>query len=113
MKAVLLFKNRRLFKTKTGNTVVIDMDLFELSKIEPSQKPWTNYRFSWIAFNQEDPKVRVLFDSHYPKEPHFHINNDQNGQPFVWSSLKNAIKFFHAKVELHFGELMEQLVNED
>ncbi len=109
MKAVLLFESHRLFRAISDRIVVMKMDLYELELLETEaiSDSSSRYRFSWIAFDQEDPEMRVLFDSHLPKGPHFHIDGDQDGQPFAWFSIQDAIQFFHTKVTEHFGELSE------
>jgi hypothetical protein len=47
----------------------------------------------------------VLFDSHTPKGPHFHVDADSEGQSFNWVSVEDAIRLFREKVMEHFGEL--------
>lgn len=85
----------------------MEMDLYELPETELTDDPGSHYRFSWIGFDKEDPAMRVLFDCHTPKGPHFHIDDDKDGQAFAWSSLQEAIELFHAKITEHFGELLE------
>lgn len=77
------------------------MDLYQLPGTTQSE-----FRFSWIAFDPNDPARRVLFDSHPPKGPHFHLDNDADGKPFVWVSIEDAIRLFREKVSEHFGELI-------
>ncbi len=101
MKATLLFESQQLFVTKRGESVGIQMDLYKL----PGRGG--KFRFSWIAFDANDPLRRVLFDSHPPKGPHFHVNEDQEGVPFKWISLEDSIRLFRKKVREHFGELEE------
>ena len=84
---------------------MISMDLFELPQTSKKTKP--QFRFSWIAFDQENPVKRVLFDSHPRKGPHFHIDGETEGQPFTWSSVPKAIELFQQKIQEHFGELIE------
>jgi hypothetical protein len=69
MKATLLLEANELFTTRTGRTVEIQMDLYQLSGT--SGRDGNDYRFSWIAFDTEDPMRRILFDCHPPKGPHF------------------------------------------
>jgi hypothetical protein len=103
MKATLLFESHQLFVTKSGGTVEIHMDLY---KVECSAgHPGSEFRFSWIAFDSDNPMRRVLFDSHPPKGPHFHVDNDSKGQPFAWVSIPDAIQLFRKTVEEHFGKL--------
>ncbi len=58
---------------------------------------------SWIAFDPEEEGARVLFDCHEPKGPHWHIDDDEEGQLFVWQGLKEAEDLFFQKVEERFG----------
>lgn len=104
MKAVLLFETQQLFLTQTGESVVICMDLYKLP--EKGTEPSSEFRFSWIAFDPNNSNRRVLFDSHSPKGPHFHLDDDNEGQPFQWVSLEDAIRLFREKVAEHFGELV-------
>lgn len=53
MKAVLLFESRRLFETGIGKTIVMEMDLYELSGMSDVYDLSSRYKFSWIAFDQE------------------------------------------------------------
>lgn len=101
MKAVLLFESHQLFTTLRGETVEIYMDLYKIL----SQNTEDAYRFSWIAFDPNNPTKRVLFDSHPPKGPHFHLDNDTDGKPFVWVSIEDAIRLFREKVSEYFGDL--------
>ena len=81
------------------------MDLYKLA--DETGKPGAEFRFSWIAFDTDNPMRRVLFDSHLPKGPHYHLDDDQEGQPFEWSSVPEAIRLFREMVAEHFGELRE------
>ncbi len=80
------------------------MDLYKLE--EASEVDGSAFRFSWIAFDPDNPMRRVLFDSHPPKGPHFHIDEDPSGQPFIWESVDAAIQLFQDKITAHFGELV-------
>ncbi len=103
MKATLLLESHQLFVTKAGGIVEIHMDLY---KVEDSAGlSGSEFRFSWIAFDSDNPMRRVLFDSHPPKGPHFHVDDDSKGQAFAWVSVSDAIRLFREKVEEHFGEL--------
>lgn len=107
MKAVLLFESHQAFRTLTDRIIVMKMDLYELPETELINSSSSHYRFSWIAFDKEEPAMRVLFDCHPPKGPHFHIDEDKRGQSFTWSSLPAAIQLFYLKVKERFGELLE------
>ena len=67
MKATLLLDVHELFVTQAGGTVEVHMDLYEVTK----KKGQPEYRFSWIAFDIDNPMRRILFDCHPPKGPHF------------------------------------------
>jgi hypothetical protein len=51
------------------------MDLYKLPEGHPKSFP-DGHRFSWIAFDSDDESMRVLFDCHHPKGPHFHVDNE-------------------------------------
>ena len=104
MKAACLFKEKFELEKKDGGVVVIYMDLYQVADDAKLGLP-EGYRFSWIAFDSDNPLDRVLFDCHSPKGPHFHIGNDQEGTPYQWRGLKEAEQDFFKKVEAHFGEL--------
>ncbi len=77
------------------------MDLFQIPEPERKNYP-EGYRFSWIAFDAEDPEERVLFDCHPPKGPHIHVD----GEPeflFKWKSLEQSEALFFEKVQEKFG----------
>ena len=107
MKAALLFEVRRLFETESGKTIVMVMDLYELPEASAADDVHTRYKFSWIAFRQEAPEERVLFDCHKPKGIHYHIDDDKEGQPLECSSISETIELFQSRVAERFGELIE------
>ena len=61
-----------------------------------------NYKFSWIAFNIDNPDERVLFDNHPGKPPHYHIDKKPSVY-FKWISLAASRKLFFQKVYERFG----------
>jgi hypothetical protein len=80
MKATLVNRNRFIVLSRTGRPVIIEMELFKIPDIknfEASVYP-EGYRFGWIGFDAENPKKRILFDSHPPKGAHFHIDDDSD-----------------------------------
>lgn len=103
MSAQLVFRFRGILTTHLGIRVVLYMDLF---KISPPHDPCfpEGYKFSWIAFDEENPENRVLFDCHSPKGPHVHIDSDPVGSSYTWVSLKEARLFFYSKAVERFGE---------
>lgn len=103
MGAQLVFRFRNVLTTSSGTRVALYMDLF---KISPPHDPCypEGFKFSWIAFDPENPEIRILFDCHSPKGPHLHIDSDPVGTSFKWTSLENARSLFYLKVIDHFGE---------
>jgi hypothetical protein len=104
MKASLLFERHQLFITESGKLVEVHMDLYKIK--EADAPDGSDLKYSWIAFDPDNPIRRVLFDAHPPKGPHFHIDEDSDGEPFEWKSVDAAIQLFHEKVTAHFGELV-------
>jgi hypothetical protein len=82
-----------------GEFLDIYMDLFLIKKGKEE-----NYKFSWIAFNSQNPEQRVLFDSHYGKGTHYHFDNDSIGISFEWTGLDDAIYLFIEKIGERFGK---------
>jgi hypothetical protein len=97
-------ERHQLFVTEAGKPVEVHMDPYRLE--DADARDGVAFRFSWIAFDPENPMRRVLFDSHPPKGPHFHIDEDPEGQAFTWESIDAAIQLFREKVAAHFGELI-------
>ena len=82
--------------------------MMDLYKLPSNQSGYPEgYKFSWIAFDPKKPMERVLLDVHPPKGPHLHIDDDPQGIPFEWTSIKAAEEFFIAKIEERFGEIVE------
>src|SRR5277367_2001281 len=101
MKAKLVNQRRFLVESKTGKQIVVEMDLYEVLGKDAEKHPG-GYRFSWIAFNTQNPMERVLFDSHPPKGPHFHIDNRKNEIKLEWTSLAQVERLFFRIVARHF-----------
>lgn len=106
VKASLLFERHQLFVTEAGKPVEIHMDLYRIEEASDDSDAQA-FRFSWITFDPDNPMRRVLFDSHPPKGPHFHIDEDPEGEPLTWVSVEAAIDLFRQKVTAHFGALVE------
>lgn len=85
---------------------MVAMDLYKLPS-EAEGYP-EGYKFSWIAFDPEEPSNRVLFDSHPPKGPHIHIDEEKIGVPYEWKGLDEAQTFFEAKIQERFGDFSEE-----
>ena len=94
------------FWMSSGKWVAVEMKLFRLPKIEKKEYP-EDYKFSWIAFNQDDPEEKVLFDNHHGKAPHFHINGQE--ESFVWINLEKSLDLFYQKTIQKFGRFLYQL----
>jgi len=45
----------------------------------------------------------VRIDNHHGKSLHFHIDDEQPGQPLPWVSLEKTRQFFFEKVYQRFG----------
>lgn len=113
MKASLIFDMD--FTVSLGGQKKLDirMDLYKIDENEkPSDYP-EGYKFSWIAFNPDDPSEKVLVDCHKGKGPHFHIDNDIQGTSFQWNNLDEAIDLFTEKVSERFGVDIKTVLNGD
>jgi hypothetical protein len=84
------------------------MKLIKLPNINKKEFP-QDYKFSWIAYNLENTKERVLFDNHHGKEPHYHLDQDKKGVFFVWLSRDRAEGLFWEKVWQRFGSPKKQI----
>lgn len=84
---------------ENGQIVSIRMDLFS---IEGSSSSANGFRFSWIAFDLEEPDRKVLFDNHLPKGPHFHNRGQETS--FEWKGVPDALRLFVDLVQLEFGD---------
>jgi hypothetical protein len=101
MKAKLIDRRRFVVFNRSGRAVQVVMDLFKIQGKDARQHP-DGFRFSWIAFDPENPERRVLFDSYPPKGPHFHIDGDEVGVSEEWSSLEAAYRKFFRNAARHF-----------
>lgn len=101
MKARLVMERRFLVESRKGKQIVVEMDVYEVSGSD-TKKHSDGYRFSWIAFNALNPNERVLFDSHPPKGPHFHIDNQKNEIKIKWTSIDATERLFYRMVARHF-----------
>lgn len=101
MKAILLDRRSFTVVSKSGEVVVIKMELFRIQGKNAKDHP-EGFRLGWIAYSLENPQKRVLFDSHPPKGPHFHIDDEKDGTTFRWESLEKSEALFFEKVGRHF-----------
>lgn len=99
MDAELLFKRKFEVTTKAGMPIAFFMDLYRLPKGSEHE-----YKFSWIAFDPDDPTRRVLFDCHKPKGAHIHLDGDSGGEPIEPMDIDSAIALFFETVREHFGD---------
>jgi hypothetical protein len=106
MEATRIYRTKVTVSVKGGKRIAVVMDLYRLP---PEEKGYPEgYKFSWIAFDPNEPSNRVLFDVHPPKGPHLHIDQDTVGVPFDWKGLAEAENFFMAKIQERFGEFTEE-----
>jgi hypothetical protein len=103
VKALLLFERRFTLTCVGGRVVEVFMDLYQLPEGYSQAYP-EGYRFSWIAFDSENPQARVLFDCHHPKGPHVHVDEDSDGESFEWTSLDEVYELFFEKLRERFGD---------
>src|SRR4051794_40948205 len=101
MKKPLLFHEKAKFLTTSGKEIVIEMKLSLVTDQIKKEYP-EGYKLSWIAFNKDNPQERVLFDNHFGKVPHYHIDNHPS-QTLTWISLSHTLSLFHQKTRERFG----------
>ena len=106
MKAALVYSTKITITVKSKRRISVVMDLYKLP-FSQSGYP-EGYKFSWIAFDPQNPTERVLFDVHPPKGPHLHIDEDPKGVPYKWNGIKEAEEFFLEKIQERFGEITEE-----
>ena len=102
--AKLVSEEKFVVYTAEGKALSFFMDLYRIAPPHHPSMP-EGYKFSWIAFEPETPKNRVLFDCHPPKGPHMHLDDDSEGLPFIWESLEKSRKLFFSKVVERFGKI--------
>ena len=96
--ATLIMRRSASIEYENGQIVSIRMDLFA---IEGNASGADRFRFSWIAFDFEEPDRSVLFDNHPPKGPHFHKRGQETS--FSWNGVPHALAMFVDLVRLEFG----------
>ena len=94
------------FWISSGKWITVEMKLVRLPKINKKEFP-EDYKFSWIAFSQDEPEERILFDNHHGKGPHFHINGKE--EFFAWVNLEKALDLFYQKIIQKFGQFLYHL----
>jgi hypothetical protein len=94
--ATLIMRRSASIEYENGQIVSIRMDLFAI------KGGAEGFRFSWIAFDLEDPDRQVLFDNHPPKGPHFHKRGQETS--FTWNGVSHALAMFVDLVRLEFGD---------
>lgn len=97
--AIPIMRKSASIEYGNGQIVSIRMDLFAF---EERTSNTIGFRFSWIAFDLEEPERRVLFDNHPPKGPHFHKQGQETS--FEWNGVPHALKLFVDLVRLEFGD---------
>ena len=103
MKATLVFHTKVVITVTGQRSISVEMDLYKLPSAQGGYPD--GYKFSWIAFDPNEPLERILFDIHPPKGPHLHIDGDPVGTPYVWLGLSEAEEFFVSQTEARFGEI--------
>ncbi len=69
MKAVLRFYSKDLYEDRFG----VEMAIHDVGVSERYPR---GVKYGLICFDQESDRF-VLFDNHYPKGPHIHIDNEE------------------------------------
>lgn len=103
----LIYDTKWTFSTKTGKTVIVIMKLRHLFDGQFGQEYPEGYKINWIAYNEDNPKERVLFDNHHGKVLHYHIDQDKKGIIFTWVSREKTEELFWEKVQKRFGNLIK------
>lgn len=107
MRGNLLYKTQAEFATDRGFQIRIYMDLFEIDAPSNPQALFLDrFKFSWIAYDTNNPSRRILVDCHEPFGIHLHIDQ-QPHLPFEAKTLDDASGFFMEKVVEHFGAIKE------
>jgi hypothetical protein len=107
MSSELIFKIARILISFAGKQIVVKMDTYLIHGSDKVKYPPAGHKFSWIAFDLDNPGDKVLFDSHPPKGPHYHIDGDKEGKPFSWTSLEAAQDLFIQMAEKRFSVFLE------
>lgn len=92
----------------SGQWITVEIKLIKLPNINKSEFP-QDYKFSWIAFNKDEPSERILFDNHHAKAPHFRINGQE--EYFQWKSLDDTLELFYQKILSKFGRFLYRINN--
>lgn len=104
-----LFHIKKHFLMNSGKTITIEMRLAKLSNIQRKEFP-EGYKFNWIAFNREEPEEKVLFDNHHGKEPHYHLNGQE--EYFLWPGLEKTLELFYQKIIEKFSHFNKEINHE-
>lgn len=104
MEAELVFHWKEDYLTSLGKMITIEMKLVKFPEVQKEEFP-EDYKFNWIAFEQDNPEERVLFDNHHGKKPHFHVNEQE--EFFIWIDLDKSLELFYQKVIDKFGNFGE------
>ena len=99
----LVFHWKEDYLMSSGKMITIEMKLVKFPEVQKGEYP-EDYKFNWIAFEQDNPEERVLFDNHHGKDPHFHINDQE--EFFTWISQEKTQKLFFKKVREKFSEFL-------
>jgi len=94
-----------VFNTQSRKTIIVLMKLRRFPVSQSRVEFPEGYKINWIAYNEDDPNERVLFDNHHGKVLHYHIDSDQKGISFAWISREKTEALFWQKVQVRFGKL--------
>ena len=96
----LVYNRKGTFMTEKGYLIGLQMKLWKFSNVKAKEFP-EGYKFNWIVFNLATESEKILFDNHWGKSPHYHLNDQQNF--FTWKSLVETEKLFYQMVYQKFG----------
>jgi hypothetical protein len=109
VKAELIYQEKFLLVSRLGVTVSVSRDLYRIGEDRNLDICGPRYRYSWIAFDAFNPDRKVLFDSHPPKGPHFHIDGNENETSLEGLSLKECESLFFEIIFDHFDIYPKEL----
>ena len=96
----LVYNRKGTFLTDKGNLIGLRMRIWCLPNVNSKIFP-EGYKLSWIIFNLATVSERILFDNHWGKPPHYHVNGKQTF--FKWVSLAETEKLFYQMAYQKFG----------
>ena len=106
MSRQLIYQRKRTYLTTQGYVIKVIMKLFKSTDKSLLEFP-EGYKFNWIAYNEDNPEEKVLFDNHHGKKPHWHVNGQE--EFFPWYSQEKSEQLFFQKIEARFGYLKTEI----